>query len=97
MVIKTFEYTVLKHSLSEIETLKKNNIKSKFINIFCYKSIKILYLVNMIVKKYKLRNFKFEVNLKRDNFYKSLKKFKNISYFLVRKKKYYINMLNKYL
>ena len=23
MVIKTFEYTVLKHSLSEIETLKK--------------------------------------------------------------------------
>jgi nucleoside-diphosphate-sugar epimerase len=80
-----------------INKIKKNNIKSKFINIFCYKSIKILYLVNMIVKKYKLRNFKFEINLKNDNFYKSLKKFKNTSYFSVCKKKYYINMFNKYL
>jgi|LakMenE18May11ns_1017448.scaffolds.fasta_scaffold9955346_6 hypothetical protein len=80
-----------------INKLIKSNNKSKIINVFCNKSIKVSHLVNLIIKEYKLKNFKFIKNFKKDNFYKNMKKFQKGNYISFYKKKYYTNLIKKYL
>lgn len=77
--------------------IKKNSKTSNIINIFCKRSIKISYLVDLMIAHYKLKNLKFKRNLVKDDFYRDMSKFKKGNFFAINKKNYYQNLFKKYL
>ncbi|MDB3877217.1 hypothetical protein N9316_04510 [Candidatus Pelagibacter ubique] len=80
-----------------VNKIKKNSKTNNIINIFCKRSIKISYLVDLMIAHYKLKNLKFKRNLVKDNFYRDMRKFKKGNFFAIDKKNYYQNLLKKYL
>ena len=80
-----------------VNKIKKNNKTLNIINVFCNKSVKISYLVSLIIKRYKIKMINFDKDFARDDFYKNLKKFQKENYFRINKKNYLKNLLKKYL
>ena len=80
-----------------VKKIKNSNKALKIVNIFCNKSIKISYLVELMIAQYKLENTKFKRNFTKDDFYKDIRKFKKENFFVINKKNYYQNLLKKYL